>query len=95
MGLCALCGCRCSSSWCVLQLRNPQDSFTFGTVKNSAVSDYFKRQVELSTMYRTMDKYNVDTADIGIQKVKEGYVSYVLLLASHTRFCIVQQYRVV
>ena len=59
---------------CVFQLRNPQDSFTFGTVKNSAVSDYFKRQVELSTMYRTMDKYNVDTADIGIQKVKEGYV---------------------
>ena len=38
-----------------LQLRNPQDGFIYATVKDSAVAMYFKRQVELSTMYRTME----------------------------------------
>ena len=55
-----------------LQLRNPQESFTFATVKDSAVSMYFSRQVELSTMYRTMEKHNVDSADEGINKVLSG-----------------------
>ena len=56
-------------------MRNPQDTFTFATVKDSAVSMYFKRQVELSTMFRTMEKYNVDSADVGIGKVRQGSVS--------------------
>ena len=43
-------------------------------MKDSAVSMYFKRQVELSTMFRTMEKYNVASADVGIGKVRQGSV---------------------
>ena len=56
----------------LFQLRNPQESFTFGTVGGSAVSMYFSRQVELSTMYRTMERNNVESADEGIEQVRTG-----------------------
>lgn len=36
------------------RLRNPLEDFSFATVKGSAVEMYFKRQVELGTMYRHM-----------------------------------------
>lgn len=35
---------------------------------------YFKRQVELSTMYRTMEARNYDTPEQAIHDVKEGWV---------------------
>ncbi|KAI0233221.1 Glutamate [NMDA] receptor subunit 1 [Lamellibrachia satsuma] len=54
------------------RLRNPQQNFNYATVKNSAVLMYFKRQVELSTMYRTMLDKNYDTAEEAIRDVKEG-----------------------
>lgn len=54
----------------VLQLRNPQKEFVFATVKNSAVSMYFKRQVELSTMFRTMETNNLDTPEQAIAAIK-------------------------
>ncbi|XP_028412398.1 glutamate receptor ionotropic, NMDA 1-like isoform X2 [Dendronephthya gigantea] len=53
-------------------LRNPTSSFTYATVANSSVDDYFRRQVELSTMYTFMSKYNVDSAEDGIEKVRDG-----------------------
>ena len=56
------------------QLRNPQENFKYATVKNSAVAMYFKRQVELSTMYRTMESRNYDTAEQAIHDVKAGLV---------------------
>ncbi len=55
----------------MLQLRNPQEGFRYATVKGSAVSMYFKRQVELSTMYRTMEGRNYDTAEEAIMEVKK------------------------
>jgi len=56
------------------QLRNPQENFRYATVKDSAVEMYFKRQVELSTMYRTMEGHNYDTPEAAIVDVKNGFV---------------------
>ena len=56
------------------QLRNPQENFRYATVKDSFVAMYFKRQVELSTMYRTMEGHNYDTAENAILAVKNGLV---------------------
>ena len=55
-----------------LQLRNPQENFKYATVKDSAVSMYFKRQVELSTMYRTMEGRNYETPEEAISDVRDG-----------------------
>jgi ionotropic glutamate receptor NMDA 1 len=38
----------------------------------SSVAMYFKRQVELSTMYRTMESRNYKTAEDAIAEVKSG-----------------------
>ncbi|KAJ8315481.1 hypothetical protein KUTeg_007631 [Tegillarca granosa] len=54
------------------RLRNPNEDFTYATVKDSAVEMYFKRQVELSTMYRQMEPRNCKTAEEAIAKVKSG-----------------------
>lgn len=59
----------------VFQLRNPNEKFKYATVKGSAVEMYFKRQVELSTMYRNMEgqkKYL--TAEAAIEDIRKGYV---------------------
>lgn len=53
-------------------LRNPSKEFKYATVANSSVDAYFRRQVELSSMYTFMEKYNVKTAKEAIQKVKDG-----------------------
>lgn len=44
------------------QLRNPSANFSFGTVLNSNVYQYFKRHVELSSMFRKMEPHNVRRA---------------------------------
>ncbi|ELU12705.1 hypothetical protein CAPTEDRAFT_179176 [Capitella teleta] len=54
------------------RLRNPQEDFKYATVKHSSVAMYFKRQVELSTMYRTMESRNYRTAEEAISQVKSG-----------------------
>lgn len=49
------------------------ENFTYATVRGSAVDMYFRRQVELSNMYRTMEGYNYPTAEEAIEAVREGY----------------------
>jgi len=56
------------------QLRNPANDFNYSTVKGSAVDMYFRRQVELSNMYRVMERRNYDTAQEAIDAVKAGYL---------------------
>eukprot|EP00111_Clytia_hemisphaerica_P019907 TCONS_00058710-protein len=53
-------------------LRNPSDLFKYATVAKSSVDAYFRRQVELSSMYTFMEKHNVKTEQEGIEKVKNG-----------------------
>ena len=48
------------------------ENFTYATVRGSAVDMYFRRQVELSNMYRTMEGNNYETAEEAITAVKEG-----------------------
>ncbi|KAG7476389.1 hypothetical protein MATL_G00082360 [Megalops atlanticus] len=50
------------------RLRNPSDKFIYATVKQSSVDIYFRRQVELSTMYRHMEKHNYESAAEAIQE---------------------------
>ncbi|XP_074663065.1 glutamate receptor ionotropic, NMDA 1-like [Tubulanus polymorphus] len=57
------------------RLRNPQKDFTFSTVKNSAVLGYFKRHVELSTMYRTMEDHLYETPEAAIKDIMEDRLS--------------------
>ncbi|GCB62641.1 hypothetical protein scyTo_0013089 [Scyliorhinus torazame] len=54
------------------RLRNPSDKFIYATVKQSSVDIYFRRQVELSTMYRHMEKHNYENAADAIQAVRDG-----------------------
>lgn len=54
------------------RLRNTMENLTCATVKGSAVDMYFRRQVELSNMYRTMEANNYATAEHAIQDVKDG-----------------------
>lgn len=54
------------------RLRNTMENLTCATVKGSAVDMYFRRQVELSNMYRTMESNNYATAEHAIQDVKDG-----------------------
>nr|XP_033816102.1 glutamate receptor ionotropic, NMDA 1 isoform X1 [Geotrypetes seraphini] len=54
------------------RLRNPSDKFIYATVKQSSVDIYFRRQVELSTMYRHMEKHNYESAMEAIQAVRDN-----------------------
>ena len=59
------------------------ENLTCATVKGSAVDMYFRRQVELSNMYRTMEANNYDTAEEAIADVKIGLArSYFLTSVS-------------
>ncbi|XP_050390571.1 glutamate receptor ionotropic, NMDA 1 isoform X1 [Patella vulgata] len=53
------------------RLRNPNERYRYATVKGSAVEMYFKRQVELSTMYRTMENKNYPTAEEAIEEIRK------------------------
>lgn len=59
------------SPFFAFQLRNPSDKFIYATVKQSSVDIYFRRQVELSTMYRHMEKHNYESAAEAIQAVRD------------------------
>lgn len=54
------------------RLRNPMENFTYATVKASAVDMYFRRQVELSNMYRTMEGKHYRNPEEAIEAVKSG-----------------------
>ncbi|KAH8030937.1 hypothetical protein HPB51_012405 [Rhipicephalus microplus] len=54
-------------------LRNPSENFTYATVKGSAVDMYFRRQVELSNMYRIMEGKNYETVEEGIEALKNKH----------------------
>lgn len=72
------------------RLRNTMENLTCATVKGSAVDMYFKRQVELSNMYRTMEANNYDTAERAIQDVKNKYehTIEVKLIKLHRRAAV-------
>ncbi|MFH4981798.1 hypothetical protein AB6A40_008507 [Gnathostoma spinigerum] len=48
------------------RLKNPTANFTYGTVLDTNTHQYFKRHVELSTLYRNMEPYNVKSAQAAI-----------------------------
>ncbi|KAF1766074.1 hypothetical protein GCK72_006030 [Caenorhabditis remanei] len=53
-------------------LRNPSANFSFGTVLNSNVYQYFKRHVELSSMFRKMEPHNVRRASEAVHSLLNG-----------------------
>lgn len=68
------------------RLRNTMENLTCATVKNSAVDMYFRRQVELSNMYRTMEANNYDTAEEAIRDVKQGKLMAFIWDSSRLEF---------
>ncbi|EGT56359.1 hypothetical protein CAEBREN_14810 [Caenorhabditis brenneri] len=54
------------------RLRNPSANFSFGTVLNSNVYQYFKRHVELSSMFRKMEPHNVHRASEAVHSLLNG-----------------------
>lgn len=48
------------------------ENFTYATVKGSSVDMYFRRQVELSNMYRTMEGKHYRNPEEAIQAVVDG-----------------------
>jgi len=68
------------------RLRNPMENFTYATVRGSAVDMYFRRQVELSNMYRTMEGNNYATTEEAIIAVKEGKLKAFIWDSSRLEF---------
>nr|XP_023029657.1 glutamate [NMDA] receptor subunit 1 isoform X1 [Leptinotarsa decemlineata] len=68
------------------RLRNTMENLTCATVKGSAVDMYFRRQVELSNMYRTMESNNYDTAESAINDVKQGKLMAFIWDSSRLEF---------
>ncbi|KAK6640747.1 Glutamate [NMDA] receptor subunit 1 [Polyplax serrata] len=68
------------------RLRNTMENLTCATVKGSAVDMYFRRQVELSNMYRTMEANNYDTAEEAINDVKNGKLMAFIWDSSRLEF---------
>ncbi|XP_012278038.1 glutamate [NMDA] receptor subunit 1 [Orussus abietinus] len=68
------------------RLRNTMENLTCATVKGSAVDMYFRRQVELSNMYRTMEANNYDTAEDAIHDVKIGKLMAFIWDSSRLEF---------
>ncbi|XP_071442284.1 glutamate [NMDA] receptor subunit 1-like isoform X2 [Hetaerina americana] len=68
------------------RLRNTMENLTCATVKGSAVDMYFRRQVELSNMYRTMEGNNYDTAEDAIRDVKAGKLMAFIWDSSRLEF---------
>lgn len=62
------------------------ENLTCATVKGSAVDMYFRRQVELSNMYRTMEANNYDTVEEAIHDVKIGKLMAFIWDSSRLEF---------
>ncbi|GMR36470.1 hypothetical protein PMAYCL1PPCAC_06665, partial [Pristionchus mayeri] len=54
------------------RLRNPSANFSFGTLLHSNVYQYFKRHVELSTVFRKMEAHNVEKVEDAITSLLNG-----------------------
>ncbi|KYM97879.1 Glutamate [NMDA] receptor subunit 1 [Cyphomyrmex costatus] len=68
------------------RLRNTMENLTCATVKGSSVDMYFRRQVELSNMYRTMEANNYDTAEDAIRDIKIGKLMAFIWDSSRLEF---------
>ncbi|OAD60183.1 Glutamate [NMDA] receptor subunit 1 [Eufriesea mexicana] len=68
------------------RLRNTMENLTCATVKGSAVDMYFRRQVELSNMYRTMEANNYNTAEEAIRDIKIGKLMAFIWDSSRLEF---------
>merc|ERR1719242_1743822 len=68
------------------RLRNPVENFTYATVKGSAVDMYFRRQVELSNMYRTMEGTHYNNPELAIQAVLNGSLKAFIWDSSRLEF---------
>lgn len=55
-------------------MRNPTNKFKFGTVKDTSYHTRFKLSNNnvIKRMSNFMDKYNINTAKEGIEKVRNG-----------------------
>ena len=55
-------------------MRNPTDAFKFATLASSSYSSFFQTS-ENPTIHRMgvfMNKYNVNTTQIGVEKIEKG-----------------------
>jgi len=68
------------------RLRNPMENFTYATVKGSSVDMYFRRQVELSNMYRTMEGTHYNSPEKAIQEIKDGKLGAFIWDSSRLEF---------
>ncbi|CAJ0919653.1 unnamed protein product, partial [Mesorhabditis belari] len=68
------------------RLRNPSTNFSAATVLNSNVYQYFKRHVELSTMFRKMEKHNVDKPSDAIKALLNGTLDAFIWDSSRLEF---------
>ncbi|CAI6345580.1 unnamed protein product [Macrosiphum euphorbiae] len=68
------------------RLRSTMENLTCATVKGSAVDMYFRRQVELSNMYRTMEANNYETAEDAIRDVKNDKLMAFIWDSSRLEF---------
>ena len=62
------------------------ENFTYATVKASAVDMYFRRQVELSNMYRTMEGKHYRNPEEAIEAVKSGILKAFIWDSSRLEF---------
>ena len=62
------------------------ENFTYATVKASAVDMYFRRQVELSNMYRTMEGKHYRNPEEAIEAVKSGVLKAFIWDSSRLEF---------
>ena len=58
-------------------MRNPSDTYPYGTVSDSAVENYFRRKVEMTNMYHFMQNYSHPTQNEALHALKEGSVTYI------------------
>eukprot|EP00090_Calanus_glacialis_P018797 TRINITY_DN29121_c0_g1_i1.p1 TRINITY_DN29121_c0_g1~~TRINITY_DN29121_c0_g1_i1.p1 ORF type:complete len:1142 (-),score=246.94 TRINITY_DN29121_c0_g1_i1:120-3545(-) len=68
------------------RLRNPVENFTYATVKGSSVDMYFRRQVELSNMYRTMEGTHYKTPELAIDAILNGSLKAFIWDSSRLEF---------
>lgn len=76
---------------CHSQLTDPPPGFTFGTIKETSIVDYFNKSSNrrLRKIYENMKAHNLDSFNDGIVHVQTGWVNKVDLrfnkLLAHNR----------
>ncbi|XP_063711164.1 glutamate receptor ionotropic, NMDA 1-like isoform X2 [Symsagittifera roscoffensis] len=54
------------------RMRNPSETYPYGTVLDSAVENYFRRKVEMTNMYHFMQNYSHQTQSDALNALKTG-----------------------